>query len=186
MTQPIRELFQFGFAMAFGILLDTFLIRPLLVPAIVRLLGDRALWPARPGTPQTPSTPTSEPPSADVPAARATETGSSRLLRAFTWIAVIEACTWAGLLVGMYLKYIPETTELGVRIFGTLHGAAFIVYVALTILVAIRLKWRLGRTTIFALLAAVPPFMTVAFEIWARRTGRLPQPAAAPSPTPAL
>ncbi len=48
MTQPIRELFQFGFAMAFGVLLDTFLIRPLLVPAIVRLLGDRALWPARP------------------------------------------------------------------------------------------------------------------------------------------
>ena len=47
MTQPIRELFQFGFAMAFGILLDTFLIRPLLVPAIVRLLGHRALWPSR-------------------------------------------------------------------------------------------------------------------------------------------
>ncbi|MFE1783660.1 MMPL family transporter [Streptomyces sp. NPDC059506] len=46
-TQPIRELFQFGFAMALGVLLDTFLIRPLLVPAVVRLLGDRALWPAR-------------------------------------------------------------------------------------------------------------------------------------------
>jgi uncharacterized membrane protein YdfJ with MMPL/SSD domain len=45
MTQPIRELFQFGFAMAFGILLDTFVIRPLLVPAVVRLLGDFALWP---------------------------------------------------------------------------------------------------------------------------------------------
>lgn len=73
-----------------------------------------------------------------------------------------------------------------VRIFGTLHGAVFLVYVLLTVLVAIRLKWRLGRTTIFALLAAVPPFMTVAFEVWARRTGRLPQPAAAPSPTPAL
>lgn len=48
MTQPIRELFQFGFAMAFGILLDTFIIRPLLVPAIVTLLGDKALWPSRP------------------------------------------------------------------------------------------------------------------------------------------
>lgn len=49
MTQPIRELFQFGFAMAFGVLLDTFVIRPLLVPAIVRMLGDRALWPSTPG-----------------------------------------------------------------------------------------------------------------------------------------
>lgn len=48
MTQPIRELYQFGMAMAIGILLDTFVVRPLLVPAIVRLLGDRALWPRRP------------------------------------------------------------------------------------------------------------------------------------------
>ncbi|CAM5285938.1 RND superfamily putative drug exporter [Streptomyces sp. DSM 41037] len=174
MTQPIRELFQFGFAMAFGILLDTFLIRPLLVPALVRLLGDRALWPSRPGTPQTPSAPRTEPPAADAPAARGPEGGSGRLLRAFTWIAVVEACTWAGLLVGMYFKYVPETTELGVRIFGTLHGAAFVVYVLLTVLVAVRLKWRLGRTTILALLAAIPPFMTIAFEVWARRTGRLP------------
>ncbi|WP_084219369.1 MMPL family transporter [Spirillospora albida] len=47
MTQPIRELYQFGMAMAIGILLDTFVVRPLLVPAIVRLLGDRALWPRR-------------------------------------------------------------------------------------------------------------------------------------------
>lgn len=45
MTQPIRELFQFGLAMAIGILLDTFLVRPLLVPACIQLLGRRALWP---------------------------------------------------------------------------------------------------------------------------------------------
>lgn len=57
MTQPIRELFQFGFAMAFGILLDTFLIRPLLVPALVRLFGDHALWPERPRHPMTPAAP---------------------------------------------------------------------------------------------------------------------------------
>ena len=29
MTQPIRELYQFGLAMAIGILLDTFVVRPL-------------------------------------------------------------------------------------------------------------------------------------------------------------
>ncbi|MYU26118.1 MMPL family transporter [Streptomyces sp. SID8352] len=192
MTQPIRELFQFGFAMAFGILLDTFVIRPLLVPAVVRLLGDRALWPTRPGTPPPPAD--AAPPASDAPAppaagpagatavAVAVATGATTglLLRLFTWVAVVEACTWAGLLAGMYVKYVPETTELGVRIFGALHGAAFVAYVLLTVLVAVRLKWRLGRTTILALLAAVPPFMTVAFEAWARRTGRLPGPAAAP------
>lgn len=47
-TQPIRELFQFGLAMAIGILLDTFVVRPLLVPAIVQLLDDKALWPRKP------------------------------------------------------------------------------------------------------------------------------------------
>jgi len=52
MTQPIRELFQFGLAMAIGILLDTFVVRPLMVPAIIHLLGDKALWPARPPRPR--------------------------------------------------------------------------------------------------------------------------------------
>lgn len=51
MTQPIRELYQFGLAMAVGILIDTFLVRPLLVPALVTLLGDHALTPQKPGTP---------------------------------------------------------------------------------------------------------------------------------------
>lgn len=47
-AMPIRELFQFGLALAMGILLDTFIIRPLLVPALVRLVGDKALWPSKP------------------------------------------------------------------------------------------------------------------------------------------
>lgn len=48
MTQPIRELYQFGMAMALGLLLDTFVVRPFLVPAVIHLLGERALWPYRP------------------------------------------------------------------------------------------------------------------------------------------
>lgn len=51
MTQPIRELYQFGLAMAIGILLDTFVVRPLIVPACIRLLGRHALWPSRPRHP---------------------------------------------------------------------------------------------------------------------------------------
>jgi RND superfamily putative drug exporter len=45
-SQPIDLLFQFGFAMAVGILLDTFLVRGLLMPAIVASLGRYAWWPA--------------------------------------------------------------------------------------------------------------------------------------------
>jgi RND superfamily putative drug exporter len=49
MTQPIRELFQFGFAMGVGLLLDTFLVRGTLVPALVHLLGRWNWWPSAPG-----------------------------------------------------------------------------------------------------------------------------------------
>jgi RND superfamily putative drug exporter len=38
---------QFGFGVAAGILMDTFLIRTLLVPALVVLLGRYNWWPAR-------------------------------------------------------------------------------------------------------------------------------------------
>ncbi|MBH5318900.1 MMPL family transporter [Paenibacillus sp. GSMTC-2017] len=39
MTQPLQELFLFGFIMAVGILLDTFIIRGMLLPAILVLIG---------------------------------------------------------------------------------------------------------------------------------------------------
>lgn len=60
LSQPIDLLFQFGFAMAVGILLDTFLVRGLPVPAIVASLGRYAWWPRNsaavesgPATPMT-------------------------------------------------------------------------------------------------------------------------------------
>ena len=45
---PLRILLEFGSVAAIGVLLDTFLVRSLLVPAITALLQDRALWPSRP------------------------------------------------------------------------------------------------------------------------------------------
>lgn len=44
-TQPIMELFMFGFTVAIGVLIDTFLIRTILVPSIMIMLGDNSLWP---------------------------------------------------------------------------------------------------------------------------------------------
>lgn len=46
-TLPIQVLVQFGVITAIGVLLDTFLVRPFLVPAITALLGDRSFWPGR-------------------------------------------------------------------------------------------------------------------------------------------
>ncbi|WP_216827573.1 MMPL family transporter [Alkalihalobacterium elongatum] len=46
MTQPILELFMFGFIVCIGILMDAFLVRGMLVPAIVTLLGRWNWWPS--------------------------------------------------------------------------------------------------------------------------------------------
>ena len=45
MTGRIMGLVQLGFAVAFGILIDTFVVRTMLVPAITVLLGNFAWWP---------------------------------------------------------------------------------------------------------------------------------------------
>lgn len=90
----------------------------------------------------------------------------------FVAIALIEALTWTGLLVGMYLKYVSETTDLGVWLFGRLHGLAFLAYVAITVLAGSRLRWPMWAL-LLALLAAIPPLLTWPVEAWFRRRGLL-------------
>ena len=90
----------------------------------------------------------------------------------FRRVAVAEAVTWALLLSGMFLKYVTETTELGVRIFGMVHGVVFVAYGVTTVLVAVDQRWTLRRTAL-GLAAAVPPFCTVWFDRYAERRGLL-------------
>jgi integral membrane protein len=96
---------------------------------------------------------------------------------AFRIVAVAEALSWLGLLIGMYVKYVPETTELGVKIFGPIHGGIFVAYVVVAVVAARVLRWSIG-TTLLALAASVPPLASIVFERWASRAGRLPQDAA--------
>jgi RND superfamily putative drug exporter len=44
---PILFLLQIAFLVAFGVLLDTFVVRSLLVPAVVLLLGRKTWWPSK-------------------------------------------------------------------------------------------------------------------------------------------
>ncbi|MCZ7437975.1 DUF3817 domain-containing protein [Micromonospora sp. WMMC241] len=101
-------------------------------------------------------------------------------IRAFVVAAIAEACSWAALLAGMAVKYGPPRNEIGVQVFGPIHGALFVAYGLLVLVVARRRRWSLVRTGL-ALASAVPPFATVLFERWARRRGLLDAPTDAPA-----
>lgn len=90
----------------------------------------------------------------------------------FRTVAIAEAISWAGLLVGMLFKYVVADTEVGVQVFGPIHGAIFIAYVLTTLVVRKRFGWNLTVTG-FALVSSIPPFATYVFEVWADRNGRL-------------
>lgn len=92
--------------------------------------------------------------------------------RVFAWTAFFEALTWAGLLLGMWLKYGPQATESVVWWFGRLHGVAFMAYLAVTVVAALRLRWP-WWATLLAIVAAVPPLATLPLEWWFRRRGLL-------------
>ena len=99
---------------------------------------------------------------------------------AFRIVAVAEALSWVGLLIGMYVKYVPETTELGVKVFGPIHGGIFVAYVVVALVASRVLRWS-PRTTVLALVCSVPPLATVWFERLATRNDRLPRQQAAPA-----
>jgi putative drug exporter of the RND superfamily len=48
MTLPVTFAFNIGFMVAVGILLDTFVVRTIMVPAAVELIGDKIWWPSSP------------------------------------------------------------------------------------------------------------------------------------------
>ena len=114
-------------------------------------------------------------------------------LRLFRTVAVAEAITWGLLLIGMFLKYVTETTDVAVSIFGMVHGVVFIAYCLTALVVAVDQRWTTGRTAL-ALLAAIPPFFTVLFDVLAERRGafastwrlRSPAPSSTPASTGAL
>lgn len=102
----------------------------------------------------------------------ATPARLSTRARVFRAVAIAEAVSWTGLLIGMFFKYVVVRDDIGVNIFGPIHGALFVAYVVVAIAVARPMRWS-ARTLVVALLAGVPPLATLWFERHATRTGRL-------------
>ncbi|MGY0230344.1 DUF3817 domain-containing protein [Longispora urticae] len=89
-------------------------------------------------------------------------------LRLFRFAALAEACSWIGLLVGMFFKYVVVHNEIGVKVFGPIHGALFVLYGVSVLLCARNYRWD-AKTVLLGLFAAIPPLATLWFE---RRVGR--------------
>lgn len=104
-------------------------------------------------------------------------------IRFFQLVAILEAISWAGLLTGMYFKYLTDAGELGVKVFGPIHGGVFIAYLLMTLLVSRKLHWS-RDITLAGMACSIPPFASLVFEVWALRSGRLvvPSPAAEREP----
>ncbi|WGW12126.1 DUF3817 domain-containing protein [Saxibacter everestensis] len=90
----------------------------------------------------------------------------------FRSIAFAEAVTWTLLLIGLFLKYVTHTTELGVRIGGGLHGFVFLCYVVGTCFVWINQKWP-ARSGLLAVVSAIIPYATIPVEKSLDRKGML-------------
>lgn len=94
------------------------------------------------------------------------------LIRTFRVLAIAEAFSWAALLLGMFLKWVTKTTELGVQIAGPIHGALFVAYGLMALVLWRTQRWQF-RVALFAGLSAIVPFATVLFERWAGNHGYL-------------
>jgi integral membrane protein len=95
---------------------------------------------------------------------------TARAGQLFRAVAIAEACSWLGLLIGMLFKYVVVGSPVGVQLFGPIHGALFVAYCAVTVWVARTLRWRLP-TTLLALASSIPPLATLWFERRVRRNG---------------
>lgn len=89
--------------------------------------------------------------------------------------SIAEAVTWAVLLIGMLVKYVFDGTGLIVSVGGSLHGAVFIAYLFVGLIVGVnqRFSW---LAFILGGFAAIPPFATLLFDWWAEHRGLLEGP----------
>ncbi|MGH2217776.1 DUF3817 domain-containing protein, partial [Enterococcus faecalis] len=55
---------------------------------------------------------------------------------AFRVVAVAEALSWIGLLAAMFVKRVLDASEIGVQVFGPIHGGIFVLYLLVTLVAA--------------------------------------------------
>ncbi|ADD44590.1 DUF3817 domain-containing protein [Stackebrandtia nassauensis] len=91
--------------------------------------------------------------------------------RLFIAVAIAEAVSWVGLLIGMYFKHYGGGNEIGVKIFGPVHGVLFMGYVTFVLVLARQYSWSAKRV-VAGLVCSIPPLASIGFERWVARDFR--------------
>jgi integral membrane protein len=89
------------------------------------------------------------------------------MISAFRAVALAEATSFLALLVATYVKH-TDGGEVGVSVLGPIHGALFVAYVVLALLLRERLSWS-GSTTAWVIAGAVLPFGGFVVDRWMAR-----------------
>ncbi len=76
------------------------------------------------------------------------------------------------MLTALAIKYPLRGDPIWVIIFGWIHGVAWLGFVTATITAAILFRWPIWAPLLGVLLSVLP-FLTIPFDIWMERTGRL-------------
>lgn len=93
----------------------------------------------------------------------------------FKIAAIAEACGWTILISGIGIsKYFMHGNQASVIIAGQIHGTLFISYAIASIGLYPAMRWSRARAFI-ALLASVPPYGSLIFELWAQSQRRQEQ-----------
>jgi len=92
----------------------------------------------------------------------------STAARWFRYAAIAETISWVGLLIGMFFKYVVVHDDIGVYIFGRVHGAMFVFYLVTLVWVAKSDRWSM-RWLVIGAFASIPPFTGLIFERWVER-----------------
>ena len=106
------------------------------------------------------------------------EIAPSRTRTWFRTIAIAEALSWAGLLIAMGFKYLPDPGhDKATFVPGMIHGVVFLTYVVTCFVARSKFGWNV-KTTLVALASSTPPFFTYLFEVKADKRGLLGKPVA--------
>ena len=86
----------------------------------------------------------------------------------YKFFATGEAITWGLLISALITRALGDLVPLAVTVAGSIHGAMFLSYCVVAVLVGLNQRWAMGRIA-GAVALAIVPFATVPFD---RRLGK--------------